>query len=49
MHGYDFHKAFTKILINIRGFWVKGLGLAQYGQIVKMSEILVKSFSLPPQ
>lgn len=26
MHGYDFHKAFTKILINIRGFWVKGLG-----------------------
>lgn len=26
MHGYDFYKAFTKILINIRGFWVKGLG-----------------------
>lgn len=26
MHGYDFHKAFTKILINIRGIWVKGLG-----------------------
>lgn len=26
MYGYDFHKAFTKILINIRGIWVKGLG-----------------------
>lgn len=49
MHGYDFHKAFTKILINIRGFWVKG---PKTGPIWPNSENVrnfSKSFSQPPQ